>query len=496
MGRFRERKIFNLAPIGVGIEYGVHNADLDTALRAVVTRVFYHKDGNGGWERPFRPSHDEFFKMHRVARRALLRHTKVLTPLTPEQYIGAYVGRKRRMYERAAASLAINPLTVKDSYVTAFVKAEKLCLKSKDGKWYLDADKDPRLIQPRGPRYNLRLGVYIKACEHVIYKAIDEMWGGPTVMKGKNADKRGQAIADLWKRYKNPVAIGLDAERLDQHEAQAALEFEHSLYYALFGYDHNLAWLLHMQLVTIGFIRCHDGYIKYVVHGGRCSGDVNTSLGNIALVTLILWSYCQSIHLTCSLVNDGDDCVLIMEFADLNNFLNGVKNWFERSGFRIKLEQPVRTLEHIEFCQSHPVEITPGVYRMVRDPRVVLNKDLVVVKPIQNKQDYDFYRRAIGECGMSLAGDVPVFCQFYQALIRGTVPSTRKVELESGMQYLALGMSAKFQEPTSVCRISFWEAFGITPDYQVALEKDYARMSLTWHPPTHTFRFGNLIAGM
>jgi hypothetical protein len=180
----------------------------------------------------------------------------------------------------------------------------------------------------------------------------------------------------------------------------------------------------------------------------------------------------------------------------LNDFMRNVVAWFAELGFVMKVETPVYKLEHIEFCQSHPVEVAPGVYRMVRDPRVVLDKDLIVLKPIQHKSDYDFYRRAIGLCGLSLAGDVPVFNQFYSALVRGTVASNRVVELESGMQYLAMGMKQKFSEPTATARVSFCEAFGIPPDLQEALEGEYSRVTLQWSTPDCVLGFGNLIAGL
>jgi hypothetical protein len=268
-GRFRERKIHNLAPIGVGVQFGVHNADEDTALRAIITRVFYHKTGNGGWERPYRPCYNKFLHYHGAARKALLKHTRVVKPLTIDQFLNAYTGRKRRVYEKARDSLAIKPLEFKDSFVSSFVKAEKLKLTS-DGMWYEERDPDPRIIQPRSPRYNLSLGVYTKACEHVIYGAIDEMWEGPTVMKGLNADERGKAIYETWRKYKCPVAVMLDAHRFDQHVSQAALRYEHSIYQAVFGIqDKCLAWMLSMQLKTRGYARCCDSCVCYHVHGGR-----------------------------------------------------------------------------------------------------------------------------------------------------------------------------------------------------------------------------------
>jgi hypothetical protein len=64
------------------------------------------------------------------------------------------------------------------------------------------------------------------------------------------------------------------------------------------------------------------------------------------------------------------------------------------------------------------------------------------------------------------------------------------------MQYLALGMRDECSEPKVCARVSFWEAFGITPDLQIALEKAFSQVSLNWDKPSHTLEFGNLIAGL
>ena len=45
--------------------------------------------------------------------------------------------------------------------------------------------------------------------------------------------------------------------------------------------------------------------------------------------------------------------------------------------------------------------------------------------------------------------------------------------LETGMDYLARGLSGTRVEPTPECRFSFWKAFGIVPEVQRAIEAVY-----------------------
>jgi hypothetical protein len=144
-----------------------------------------------------------------------------------------------------------------------FVKAEKLNVSAK-------SDPDPRVIQPRSSRYCYAVGLYIKAVEHMLYKAIDSLFGARTVMKGLNADQRGAAFHEAWNRFKDPVAVGLDASRFDQHVSTALLQLEHSIYLACFDNDEELERLLNMQLVNRGFVRCAEGSIRYVVRVPAC----------------------------------------------------------------------------------------------------------------------------------------------------------------------------------------------------------------------------------
>jgi hypothetical protein len=172
------------------------------------------------------------------------------------------------------------------------------------------------------------------------------------------------------------------------------------------------------------------------------------------------------------------------------------------------VEQPVFILEEVEFCQSRPVYVG-GTYRMVRDPRVTLDKDLCVVKPVQHRKDWQFYRRAIGLCGLCLAGDMPILGCFYDMLVRGTSTAdcvkaqsnsrrrgVRELQLETGMQYLALDMKHKWSIPSPQTRASYYFAFGIPPDLQVAVEKIYRNQQLVWKDYQCVTEFGKTIAGL
>jgi hypothetical protein len=395
-------------------------------------------------------------------------------------------------------SLLETDVEPKDAYLQTFVKAEKLNLSAKP-------DPDPRVIQPRSPRYNAAVGVYIKACEKMLYRAIDRLWGRRTVMKGLNASKRGRVIHRVWNSFSDPVAVGADASRFDEHVKAGLLLFEHSVYKACFQ-SKRLARLLSWQINNRGFARCRDGSIRYKVWGSRMSGDMNTSLGNVLLMCLMMHAYVATKDFDVALINDGDDCVLVCERENADQ-LGDMPEWFRQLGMVMVVEEPIYELEKLVFCQSQPVLVN-GAYRMVRDPRVCMDKDLVTFKPIRSEKDWRYYRRAIAECGLALAGDLPIYCEFYSALLRGTSPDDakcakqnsrrrgpRKDKLECGMSYLASGMHIKYSEPTVESRVSFWKAFNVPPDLQTGIESLCREYQPAWGESEHVLKFGKLIAG-
>lgn len=223
--------------------FGVHNNSLNNGVRALVERVFRSPDAEGNYVPP-PPCTARPHLTLRGFRAAVCGKAGVHRPITREQFLGYYSGRRQQVYANAVKSLEERPLTEGDFGVKkAFVKAEKINFTAKP-------DPAPRVIQPRDPRYNVEVGVYLRPLEHHIYRAIGEVYGGPTVMKGYSAEGVAQAMRDMWDQFSEPVAVGLDASRFDQHVRPEMLEWEHSVYTQCFDQAsrRRLKWLLRGQI--------------------------------------------------------------------------------------------------------------------------------------------------------------------------------------------------------------------------------------------------------
>jgi hypothetical protein len=474
-----------------GVEYGVHNNNNYNLSRAVLERVFLVQRGNT-FVRPPQPDARVFNERMLKFKNKLRKLIKTATPYTPQEFVDSYDGRKRIVYSRALESLNSKPFEVEDSFISAFVKAEKCNFSAK-------VDPAPRVIQPRSPRYNLSVGLYIKKIEHHIYRLIKKLFGAHTVAKGMNAIKCARIIKKKWDRFDDPVAVGLDASRFDQHCSEVALRWEHDIYRMFYPHDKELDLLLKLQLSNRCYGRTPDGVIKYRTLGCRMSGDMNTGLGNCLLMCAMVYSYMDTLSVQYELVNNGDDCVLFMERKHLKK-LASLGDWFVDMGYTMKIESPVDVLEHVEFCQTRPV-FNGECYVMTRDPRICLTKDLVSVKNLPDELSWRKQVNAIGQCGLSVYGNIPIFCEFYKMM---DIPykdtrRSRKRELRSikrgtyreileGFHFLANKANQSYARPTSEAYVSFWRAFGITPDTAIAVEEWYSQFLVAYEPgPTGEF---------
>lgn len=468
MGTARPRKVYKALDLGSACTYGVHNNNHKNALRAVLERVFLVKK-DGLFVEPPVPGQGVFKHRLRKFRRRILAQ-RVSTPrLTETQFLEQYSGRKLAVYTNAVESRRVREVDKSDAIVSGFLKAEKVNITAKP-------DPTGRLISPRSPRYNVAVGVYIKPLEHMLYDAIDGVYGAPTVAKGKNALQRGAMIREAWDDLTNPVALFMDASRFDQHVSRQALEWEHGIYLSCHDNERELRQLLGWQLRNVGYVRTPDGVVKYEVDGTRASGDMNTSLGNVLLMCAMMHAY-LSTH--CKhpfrLVNDGDDCVVMVESADAANVRATCKGWFTEMGFTMKYEGETREFEEIEFCQAQPV-YNGQAWVMCRDPRLVIDKDLTSVLPLATRKQWEHHTSSVALCGLALAGDMPIFGALYELMLIGR----GERRLVSGMDYLARGMTGGRRRPTEAARASFDAAFGITPDEQMALERYYDTIRPAW----------------
>lgn len=457
------------------LRFGVHNNSLNNGCRALVERVFRSPDSDGNYLPPPPCTADVSRRLKRF-RTALLSNVGVHRPIDRAQFLEYYSGRRQQCYARAVSSLEEQPLTEADFGIKkAFVKAEKINFTAKP-------DPAPRVIQPRDPRYNVEVGVYLRPLEHSIYHGIAQVFGGPTVMKGYTAEGVATQLRDMWDQFADPVAVGLDASRFDQHVRRQMLQWEHAVYTSCYRDVHSarLRWLLKGQLLNKGYLQASDGRIKYVVDGSRMSGDMNTALGNCLIMCALVHTLSAERGVKTRLANNGDDCIVIMERRDLSRFSKGLKEWFLEFGFNMKVEDPVTTFECIEFCQSHPV-YDGEKWVMVRNYRTCLSKDACcVVKDYGWGVDALRWLASVGECGLSMSGGIPVMQEYYQAFRRnGGDARVIACVAESGMAQLARGMHREAREPTEAARVSFFKAFGLLPSAQVVLEERLRTVEFT-----------------
>lgn len=473
-GTVKPRKLGRIGGIDGGDDIRMHDRDVQTLHRGLVERVFgVVKDG----VITATPT-PTLGAVGRLAafKSAVVRRMPRVGPGSRIDFVNTYRGSKRVRVLRAATSLETTPVQRGDARLKTFVKAEKT-------NFTLKEDPAPRVIQPRDPRYNVEVGKYLKFQEHRIYSAVGQVFGSTTICKGLNPKQRAVLLKRKWSMFSDPVAIGLDASRFDQHVSFAMLSWEHSVYNAIFR-DPELERLLSWQLVNNGTGYCPDGKIRYTKVGTRGSGDMNTALGNCLIMCAMVWTFCRELGVKAELANDGDDCVLIMERRVATKAVDRVKPWFLDFGFSMKVDYVTDVFEQIEFCQSHPV-IVDGEPIMVRNPRKAINSDLVSTKAldlVQAKQ----HLAAVGVCGGVLSSGVPLMQRFYQVLREaGSGNGARILTSDEYHGYGFTRMATMLDPDLKVdikpispgTRVSYWRAFGITPDEQVQIENGF-------NPPT------------
>lgn len=465
----KERTLYCVGGVAPQVNLRVNDPDVGTLATALNERVFQCKVADRLVTPPV--ASKEVVQM-RLGPFAKLVGRFQSTPETYDIVVAKYEGRKRTIYQNAMESLLMNKWNSYDAQLRAFVKAEKV-----------PPNKAPRCIQPRSPRHCLEVGRYIKHIEHRLYREVSKIFGGePTIMKGFNVQRVGRICAGKWFSFTDPVAVGLDATKFDMHVSMWVLAWEHGIYLKIFKRHPHLRALLHQQMYNVGRGYCADGKVKYHFVGKRCSGDMNTALGNCLIMCAMVWAYALDRGIDIKLMNNGDDCVVFMEKLHLQGFLNGLEEWFLELGFRMVAEAPVYEIEEIEFCQMHPINTANG-WTMVRNIPVVLHKDSLCLLPLRNEREMREWLGAIGECGAALTHGVPVLSSFYRAYSRNGTKRTKFGEqllLHSGARLLSAGIDRVEDTITPEARYGVWKAWGILPDHQVALEQKYANMHVEY----------------
>jgi hypothetical protein len=316
--------------------------------------------------------------------------------------------------------------------------------------------------------------------------------GERSIMKGLNASQVAQAIVAKCDRYGEFVFVGMDASRFDQHVSVPMLRWEHSVYKLFFFGTkvlRRLSWILDLQLFNKGFAYFADGIVKYTTEGSRMSGDMNTGLGNCLIMCALLWTYFNQLGIQYEVINNGDDCGIIFEKRNLNKFnKQHCIDWFLTMGFKMAIEDPVFVIEEIEFCQSHPVSVD-GDWIMVRNVEAATTKDCMSVQKLSTINQWVEHWDSVGKCGLSMSYGVPMNQAYYSRLVELAAKykpksydekrSYNQLDLNQyGFAQMSKGMSGKVKPVSSATRVSFYLAFGVLPDMQVIMEKQYSMIDI------------------
>ncbi len=122
------KEVLNIPAFSAGVDYRIFNKSLPNALKSVSERFLYIKTSDGGFG--LVPQPKPYFE-RKLARfkQLIMDSASFIPPLTKTQFLGAYVGRKKTIYENAFKSLEEKPFKDSDSYVSWFAKMEKIQFK-------------------------------------------------------------------------------------------------------------------------------------------------------------------------------------------------------------------------------------------------------------------------------------------------------------------------------------------------------------------------------
>lgn len=466
------------------VQFGAHSNTLQNVQRAVAERVLFVPAKNGGLQLPPRPQSKSYLfnlmqPMHDQLRKRIGNNSSFpIPPLSDDDFCMSYSGAKKKRYEEACASLLRESATQKDAKIKSFVKTEKINFTSKP-------DPAPRIIQPRTFRYSAALGKIIKHLEKPLFKVISEIFGGPTVLKGLDCIGQAEALLAMWEQFDNPVAIGLDASRFDQHCSVEMLMWEQKIWTMMTTSKTQLKKLMKWQLYNDGTAYVQDGKVKYRTNGSRMSGDMNTSSGNCLIMCGMVYVFCKQLGISkFRLANNGDDCILIVESNLLKLITTNLDGFFTKCGYTMKMDKPVYEFEQISFCQTQPVFDGVG-YRMCRDPRIAMAKDLCCLLNISdNWKTKTVWYNAMSHGGSALTSGIPCWTSFYSMFPRSEVKVGKNDTTLKGFEnsgFYRMIPRVRHDSTTIIdrSRYSFWLAFGILPDTQEMLEQRFSQMSLS-----------------
>lgn len=386
------------------------------------------------------------------------------TPITRREVVARKNdGLSKRRYARAKESLDRNGPSVNEARVSAFIKVEK---------WeqpLIDNRKPPRLIQFRTYPYCLELSRYLIPIEDMIWALKQN--GLKVFAKAMNSFALGRLMRQAYELFDSPYIIMMDHSKFDASLSLELIDIvEHGLY-TQYNTDHDLRVLLAKQLHN----RCYTkNGIRYTCTGRKMSGEYNTSLGdsvcNLAIIRHAMETRCMRYHV----IINGDDSVV---FCERDPALT--PSVFRPYGMKTDV-QITRDFDQLEFCQSRPIQVRPGIWRMVRNPDRVMTRGVVSVKRYAG-MGWAKLVNSMGLSELACNDGVPILQEFAMYLLRSGAQYT-KDHLDHEITYKArLEIPGRYRPILDCARDSFALSFGISPTEQQAVENSLRNHVSTIH---------------
>jgi len=395
----------------------------------------------------------------------MLKLVKQCEPISKMAIAMGYSGAKRMLALRAIESFQVESLDLReDAKVRMFLK---------DDKYHTEEMKAPRCIQYRSKRYAITLAQYTYPIEHAIYKHRRE--GVRCFAKGRNLEERAADLKQAWELFQQPVAWLLDHSKFDAHITKEHIRCATKLNSNCFKDSGHKRFVRKLMLAQRENKGSTKNGTKFRTRYTRMSGDQNTGLDNSTINYSMISLVLQWARVRGTIYVDGDDSVVIVEKRDLSKL--AVKQ-FERFGMVTK-EEFAWEFEHVEFCQTRPVW-NGCKWIMTRNPDRVLDRINWTVKKFPVCLDQKYIRSVLlGESAINEG--VPVLGPLSNQLLAGMKPTKGKLmDVDTDVYVKQLGKEKGvlyYREPTDESRLSYFEAWGVSPLEQMRLE------IMTMRPP-------------
>lgn len=386
----------------------------------------------------------------RLLRLALSRIRRRLPPLYPcslDTVVSHLNSRKKRLYAKAAESLLTHEVEPRDALVKMFIKPDRY-----DAR--VVSTKEPRAIQYRSPRYNLRLQQFLHPLEHAYYRTTTAQFGG--AVKGFNSWQRASLYQDALSLFVDPVVLNLDFSKFDAHLHPEVLAEERRFYEKTY-HDDFLHDLLGMQRRN----KCTTQLgLRYFVFGTRISGDVNTGLGNTLLGEGIFRAWLALHKVRAVPFVDGDDIIGIFE--------RGTVPELDFTAWGMECTAEILEPDQLVHCQSKMVRVGKR-YRMVRNPIRAISHGCVTVRNYPDRLLGPLLS-AMGHCELACSNGVPILQSWALAQIRISGSKAwdkfdEDISFRAKLEGRPIPLSI---DPES--RESFANCFGISISDQVLIE--------------------------